>query len=76
MTMVGLLNIASLTSSKHMFTNQPVLLNQSTRLVRVSKGTIKQYSDKGLLKFVSLTLNRGSISKLFNYVGAYALIFS
>ena len=42
MTMVGLLNIALLTSSKHMFTKQPVLLNQSTRLVRICPESAKE----------------------------------
>ena len=58
---------------KHMFTNQLVLLSQNTCLVRVlfrvSKGTIEQQNNTGLLKVVSVAVNRGSISKLFSYVG-------
>ena len=37
---------------------------------RVSKETIEQHHDKGLLKVVSVTLNKDPVSKLFNYDSA------
>ena len=47
------------------------MVSQGTakKVPKVSKGTIKQQNNTGLLKVVSVTVKRGSISKLFSYVG-------